>query len=108
MGIKLKKSKVGLSVDFSDTPYLYPVTGEQKNIVKIKLTGSRSNDDRLAYELSGIKRNKGYTWHHLDDYDPVTGICTLQYVSKDIHTATYPHYGAVKLIEDFLHIIYKK
>lgn len=103
---------MGLSVDFADTLYLYPITGEQKNIVKIKLTGTRRVDDKLAYELAGIKIDvsiiDNYTWHHLDDYDPVTGTCTLQYVSKDIHTATYPHYGAVKLIEDFLHIIYKK
>lgn len=104
LGIKLKKSKVGLSVDFSDTPYLYPVTGEQKNIVKVKLTGTRWFDDKLAYELSGIKKNKNYTWHHLDDYDPITGTCTMQLVDLDIHVKTYPHYGSVELVKQFFNI----
>jgi len=107
LGIKLPKSKNGLSVDFEGTPYLYPITANQKNIVKIKMTGSRRLDDKLAFELSGIKRNKEFTWHHLDDYNVMDGVCTVQYVNKDIHAATYPHFGSVKLIEDFLNIIYK-
>lgn len=111
LGIKLKKSKVGLSVDFADTPYLYPVTGEQKNIVKIKLTGTRRFDDKLAYELAGIKIDvsilDNYTWHHLDDFDPIFGTCTIQLVESKVHVACYPHYGAVSLIENFYKIKYK-
>jgi len=83
---------------------LYPITGEQKNIVKIKLTGIRRFDDKLAYELAGIKKNKNYTWHHLDDYDPIDGTCTMQLVDKDVHRASIPHYGSVELIKKFLNI----
>lgn len=104
LGIKLPKSKTGLSVDFADSPYLYPVTGNQKNIVKIKLTGTRRNDDRLAYELSGIRKNKNYTWHHLDDYDSTTNTCTMQLVDLEIHVKTYPHYGSVELVKQFFNI----
>jgi len=86
---------------------LYPITGEQKNIVKIKLTGIRRFDDKLAYELAGIKKNKNYTWHHLDDYDPIFGTCTIQLVESKVHVACYPHYGAVSLIENFYKIKYK-
>ncbi|WP_233266237.1 HNH endonuclease signature motif containing protein [Myroides fluvii] len=83
---------------------MYPVTGEQKNIVKIKLTGTRRFDDKLAYELAGIKKTKNYTWHHLDDYDPMDGTCTMQLVDKDVHRASIPHYGSVELIKKFLNI----
>ncbi len=57
LGIKLPKSKNGVSVDFENTVCLYPSSGNQKNIVKIKMTGSRRFDDKLAYELSGIKKD---------------------------------------------------
>ena len=104
LGIKLPKSKNGLSVDFADTPYLYPVKGNEKNIVKIKLTGSRRMDDKLAYELSGIEKNRNYTWHHLDDYDPMTNTCTMQLVDLEIHVKTYPHYGSVELVKQFFNL----
>jgi hypothetical protein len=107
LGIKLPKSQRGTSVDFAETSYLYPVTGKQKNIVKIILTGDRNLDKKLAYKLSGISPNKNYTWHHLDDYDPITNTCTMQLVLKEIHEATYPHYGAVAIIEEFFSLIYK-
>ena len=74
---------------------------KQRNIVKIKMTGKRRYDDKIAYELSGIIKNKNYTWHHLDDYDPITNTCTMQLVSKDIHIATIPHFGAVELIKKY-------
>lgn len=107
LGIKLKKSKVGLSVDFADTPYLYPVTGEQRNIVKIKLTGDDNLDIKLANELAGLnKKPLKYTWHHLDDYDPMTNTCTLQLVETKIHIKCNPHYGAVKIAEEFHKIKY--
>ncbi len=108
MGIKLPRSKNGLSVDFVDTPYLYPVTGNQKNIVKIKMTGSNYYDNKLANRLAGFESQPtNFTWHHLDDYNVIDGVCTVQYVNKDIHASTYPHFGSVKVIEDFLNIIYK-
>jgi hypothetical protein len=48
-------SSNGISADFENTPYLYKTNGDEKNIVKIKLTGSRALDEKLAYELAGIK-----------------------------------------------------
>ncbi len=104
MEIKLPVSQRGASVDFAGTAYLYPVSGNQKNIVKIKLTGSRKNDDKLAYKLSGVKKNKNYTWHHLDDYDPVTNTCSMQLVELDIHVKTCPHYGSVELAKQFFNL----
>ena len=97
-----------MSVDFAETEYLYKTAGEEKNIVTIKLTGKRNLDDKLANELSGIKLTdeiqEGYTWHHLDDYNPVRGTCTMQLVEFSIHQKACPHFGSVKLIEDLLKI----
>jgi hypothetical protein len=33
-----------------------------------------------------VKRKFKYTWHHLDDFDPISGECTMQLVEKDAHT----------------------
>ncbi len=104
MGIKLPRSKNGLSVDFENTPYLYPVTANQKNIVKIKMTGSDYYDNKLAYELSGIKKDGMYTWHHLDDYNPLINTCTMQLVIKRVHRAAVPHYGSVELFKKILKV----
>jgi hypothetical protein len=104
LGIDLPLSKNGTSVDFKNTKYLYPIKGTEKNIVKIKLTGKRRWDDKLAYELSGIKKNKNYTWHHLDDYDHLTNTCSMQLVMREIHEATVPHYGAVEIVKRFFNI----
>lgn len=107
LGILLKRTKTGLCVDFEGTKYLYPITGKQKNIVKIKLTGHDNSDFKLANKLAGFDgKPKDYTWHHLDDYDPIDGTCTMQLVEKDIHKASCPHYGGVKVLEDFLNFKY--
>ncbi len=39
-----------------------------------KLIGSDYYDFKLASELAGLNvlKTKGYTWHHLDDFDPIT------------------------------------
>ena len=87
---------------FSSTPYLYPVNGNQKNIVQIKLTGSYSGDFSTANAAAGLygsKAPKGYTWHHLDDFNPSTGTATMQLVKSNVHTATVPHTGGVKQYE---------
>src|SRR5690606_38211719 len=47
LGIKLPVSKNGLSMDFANTKYLYPIKGNEKNIVKIKMTGSDYYDKKL-------------------------------------------------------------
>ncbi len=87
---------------FRVSPYLYPVKGLEKNIVRIKLTGIRRADFARANEAAGIKAAAGteapdnYTWHHVDDYDPSTGMFTMELVKRDAHIATYPHDGAAK------------
>jgi hypothetical protein len=105
-GISLPVSQKGLGVcvDLAGTKYLYPVTGTQKNIVKIKLTGNDYYDKILAEELSGIalKDIEGkYTWHHLDDFDPITNTCTMQLVDMKVHKYCAPHIGAVEIVKNY-------
>ncbi len=93
--------------DFAGTEYLYPVEGEQKNIVTIKMTGSRKSDFKEANELALFpdagdgSPSKDYTWHHLDDYNPETGTCTMQLVNRNAHEKTKPHKGACAQYDDY-------
>ncbi len=81
--------------DFAGTPYLYPVTEGQSNIVTINMTGSYSADVDAANAVGGFStKPPGYMWHHLS-YDPASGEGVLQLVAKDAHLATYPHFGGV-------------
>ena len=114
LGVRLFKSKNGLSVDFSKTPkYLYGGKHSKQSVVKIKLKGSRKKDFDAAWKKTGLNNeqikelDKLYTWHHMDDFDPVTGEATLQLVETFIHGKSRPHLGSVKQIEDFFNIIYK-
>jgi hypothetical protein len=104
-----------LAPDFAGTQYLYPVTGTQKSIVKIKMSGMRNSTAVIQgdFELANIKAGFSgktapkfidtngneipYTWHHLDDFDPVTGECTMQLVRSDAHTGVQgmTHSGSV-------------
>jgi hypothetical protein len=90
-------------VDFANSPDLYPVKAGQRNIVRIQYTGSRRQDFGAANEAAGIgttqKAPEGYTWHHLDDYDPATNTGTMQLVKTETHRATYPHNGGVAQFE---------
>ncbi len=91
-------------VDFTGSPDLYPVSGDQKNIVKIKLTGSRYRDFKAAnieadIGSTGTATPDGYTWHHVHDYDPETNISTMQLVKTEAHEATVPHKGSVSQFE---------
>lgn len=104
-----------LAPDFSSNPngdWLYPITGNEKNIVRIKLTGARSGTNfdfhkaNQAANLPGTTAPTGYTWHHLDDFDPVTGEATMQLVKTDVHNATLFHTGSVKQWENFNNLTY--
>lgn len=99
-----------LAPDFVNTPYLYEATGTERAIVKIKMTGNRRWDDLLAFELSSIKATpnlrKNYVWHHLDDFDPIKGTCTMQLVKKSAHKACNPHTGAANLFDTFFNFGY--
>ncbi len=96
-------------VDFTGSSALYPVSNGQQNIVKIKMTGSRYGDFKNANAQAGFysgsgnytgkSHPKGYTWHHLNDYDPSTNETTMQLVETGAHEATFPHEGSVRQFE---------
>lgn len=91
---------------FAGTDYLYPAGEGQKNIVNIKLTGSYRRDFALANEQAGFSKiptvgDTKYTWHHIDDFNPITGRATLELVERDAHKATTPHKGSVQQYKAF-------
>jgi len=92
------------SVSFEGSPDLFPVSGNQKNIVEIQLQGSRARDFTEAFKQAGLKKSQveavgKYTWHHLDDFDPLTGKGTMQLVKQSAHVASLPHVGSVSQFE---------
>ena len=94
--------------DFTGSPDLYPVNGNQKNTVDIVLTGSRSGDEAAANLAAGLEETPDdYTWHHLDNFSPSTGKATFQLIKTDTHRMTIPHTGAVKQYEVYHNIKYK-
>lgn len=98
--IEVDLSKNMLAPDFTTKggKYLYPkdaLLDGQKNIVQITMTGNTTKDFKEANILAGFQDFGGdapdlngvqYTWHHLDDYNPVTGKCTMQLVKQSAHT----------------------
>ena len=81
---------------FAATKHLYPAAGEQRSVVRIKLTGSRKNDSGLANKEGKFAETpEGYRWHHVDDFDPLSGEATLELVSEKAHSATLRHVGSV-------------
>ncbi len=110
-----------LAPDFAKGPnaqtWLYPVTGEEKNIVRIKLTGKRLDGletdfhkaniaAKIPYSRTGYAPD-GYTWHHMDDFDPISGECTMQLVKQDVHGSTFPHTGSPAQYTDYTGLTYK-
>jgi hypothetical protein len=59
-----------------------------------------AKDFKAANAQAGFRRTpKGNTWHHLDDYDPVTNRGTMQLVEQESHRANQPHSGGVRQYE---------
>ncbi len=86
-------------VDFADSPSLYPAADGQSSIVQIPLQGARGRDFTQANIAGGFDSTpNGYTWHHLDDFDPATGMSTMQLVDRDAH-ASVSHSGSVSQFE---------
>ena len=98
-GIKMTPN--GLGPDFAGTKYLKTdLLPGQKNIVKIRLRGSRPADFKEANRLAGFAKfgaqpPDGYAWRRLQDYNPATGEATMQLVDDAAHLATYTHKGSV-------------
>ena len=101
-------------VDFSGTDALYP---NGKNTVVIKMTGSRYRDFKSANEIAqysgssgkatGKSHPQGYTWHHLDDYNPEKNTSTMQLVDTASHEASFPHAGSVSQFEKYHGVKYE-
>jgi RHS repeat-associated protein len=88
-------------IDFARSTALHPTTSLLRSIVRIKYTGSRRGDFKMANAAAGFERTpEGYTWHHLDDYNPATNTGTMQLVERDAHQANQPHVGGVKQYRD--------
>lgn len=94
-----------LAPDFSsNSNWLFPTSGGQKNIIEMKLQGSRNLDFIEANKIAkvdhlvppGKNAPDGYIWHHMDNFDPSTGKSSFQLVKEDIHVLTLPHTGSAK------------
>ena len=108
-----KHNKPPMSVDFSSTPqHIYGGKADKPGIVKIKLTGNDEKDFLMSFKKAGIsdslaiELNKTYTWHHVDDFDPLTGECTMQLVNRKVHEGSCPHIGGGGLYKAFMGIGY--
>lgn len=66
------------------------------DIVQITMQGSRSRDFVQAFKEAGISKSEasGYTWHHLNDFDPEKGRTTMQLVKTQTHIDSFPHAGS--------------
>ncbi|HEU4640219.1 MAG TPA: HNH endonuclease, partial [Candidatus Binatia bacterium] len=96
--------------NFNGTPYLYPISNGQKNVVQIEMTGTYYQDFKaanLAAGFPGAKPPRGYTWHHLDDFNPQTRMTTMQLAQLGAHEATVPHFGSVSQYQKHFGVKYK-
>lgn len=80
-------------LDFSGSNALYRKNGVNP-IQRIEYSGDYSTDFERASRAALDQKStpKGYVWHHLDDYDPVTNTGTMQLVEKRAHNGI-PHNG---------------
>lgn len=114
-GIFIKSSARGLVPDFLSTPQFLYRGNPKYGKIKIKLTGMDDLDFRAAYEAAGLldqipkgkRKISGYTWHHMDDYNPITGECTMQLVETAIHAKTSTHIGGMGLLNKLFDVVRK-
>ena len=73
-------------LDYSNSNALYSKEGINP-IIKIEYSGDYLTDfESASRQALGQKSTpKGYVWHHLDDYDPVTNTGTMQLVETPAH-----------------------
>lgn len=114
--LDLQPSAVGLAPDYRsvhgetlgrEIPIIYQDDIANANI-RIKMSGNQLEDTKRAFReieqedqfrkvVGDSGRIKGdYVLHHLDDYDPATGLCTVQIVLRPFHDGI-KHTGGVKL-----------
>lgn len=109
MGVIVPRSANGMGPDFRLGPieHVYDVGGRRYDDIRIKMSGSREIDFQRAWEEAGLDQHtigqnssRSYTWHHLDDYNPDSGECTMQLVLTPIHDVL-KHAGSVHMWELF-------
>ena len=96
-------------MDFSDSDYILRTEAGEPIQVKIKATGDRSKDYKLAeqtlkddygididFKSMRTGSDKTHVWHHLDDYNVATNETTLQFIDIDAHKAIKTHAGSAK------------
>lgn len=89
--ISVPASANRLVPDYADTPYLHPLN--RGKTIKIKMTGKRTGstgdfslaDAEMRKFAPNFVKPNGYTWHHLDDFNPITGESTMQLVESTAH-----------------------
>ncbi|MFV8356861.1 HNH endonuclease [Flavobacterium sp. XS1P32] len=115
--IDVDLSKGMLAPDYTTKggKYLYPknsLQSGQNNVVEITMTGDMAKDFKAANEAAGFS-SFGYkapklgevqfTWHHLDDFNPITGKVSVQLVDQSAHTKVVGmgHSGGVAQYKTF-------
>jgi hypothetical protein len=74
---------------------LYP--GPEPNTVVIPYSGSRNTDFARANAAAGLPSTpQDYTWHHVEDWDPLTNLGTMQLVESAVHDSTRHSGGVAK------------
>ena len=73
--------------NYANSDALYPVKQGQTNTIPIQYSGYYKMDfgDASLAALGQKSTPKGYVWHHLDDYDPLTNTGTMQLVKQQAH-----------------------
>lgn len=102
----------GLAPDFKKAPkHLF---GQRTDFgeITIKMTGSRKHDEKAAI-AKAIEKGlidkpddipDHYTWHHLDDFNPETGECTMQLIPTIMHNEIGDHVGSVAIWKRFYEV----
>lgn len=108
-GLENLKQTANGGVDFSSSDYILRTDAGEPIQVKIKATGDRAQDYKLAEQILkdeyGINidfksmrtgSDKTHVWHHLDDYNVATNETTIQFIDIDAHKAIKTHAGSAK------------
>lgn len=106
-GLKGIKPTERNGVDFAESDHILRTKEGAPIEVKIKSTGSRSKDYKLAEDILkneyGIDidfksmrtgQNRTHVWHHVDDYNVMTNETTMQFIEIDAHKAIGNHSGS--------------
>lgn len=108
-GLENLKQTANGGVDFSDSDYILRTEAGEPIQVKIKSTGDRAKDYKLAEQILkdeyGIDidfksmrtgSDKTHVWHHMDDYNVATNETTMQFIDIEAHKAIKTHAGSAK------------